>query len=301
MFDQGLIMNTEVSSVTRSRAAIRRIIVVCILWATLVLVVLSVQAWSYTGLFSQLAEWQFTKFKRMFPAMTITAIAFLSSLPLLVLLSIRVRRHRKYYGPPTLEHALEREVRISHFLLSVIGALTVLCLISFVLAINKEKPLTTLSTSLNYLDNVRTQEGPLETEAVVLHNRIASYRQDTALFQSALLLAPVTQGDDAKSLKYFKVISKIDARPASTEKVSGYVREIKLPGGFQRLFTNSGYTVSNPAYVIYPNANAALAPKFGLTETILRFALLFLLGFVIHRLYLRRVRREYKDSINSET
>lgn len=293
-------MNKEVSSVTRSRATIRRVVIATILWATVVMAVLSMQAWNYTGLFSQLAEWQFSKFERMFPATTITAISFLFSLPLLILLSVRVRRHRKHYGSPSLEYAYRRESKISVFLLLVTGISFSLCVISFIIATSNQKPLTKLSTSLNYKNGVEVEEGPLETEAVVLNNRIASYRQKTAFFKNDLLLAPVTLGNDVTSLKYFKVIPSVDARSPSTEAVNGYVRKVKLPGGFKRLFSNSGYVVSKPTYIIYPDAEAALAPKFGLTETLLRFTLLFLLGFGIHRLYFRRVRREFKGSVNPE-
>jgi len=293
-------MNKEVSSVTRSRAVIRRVVFATILWATFVMGALSIQAWNYEGLFAQLAEWQFSKFERMFPATTITAIAFLCSLPLLVLLSVRIRRHRKYYGLPSPEYAYRRESNVSVFFLLVTGVLSTFCVISFIVASSNQKPLIKLSTSLNYQNGVEIQEGPIETEAVVLNNRIASYQQKTAFFKNDLLLVPVTQGDEVTSLRYFKVIPSVDARPPSTEMVSGYVRKVKLPGGFKRLFSNTGYAVSQPTYIIYPDAEAALAPKFGLTETLLRFTLLFFLGFVIHRLHFRRVRREFKDSVNSK-
>jgi len=57
-------MTKEPSSLARSRRGIRRIAYLTMLWATVVATVLSIQAVKYTGLFANLAEWQFLKLRK---------------------------------------------------------------------------------------------------------------------------------------------------------------------------------------------------------------------------------------------
>ena len=289
-------MTKEPSSLARSRRGIRRIAYLTMLWATVVATVLSIQAVKYTGLFANLAEWQFLKFERMFPATTISLIVALFSLPLLFLLLARLRRHRKHYGHPSFESRLRREKKISVFLAGITISFALLALIALLTALNPGPVQTELSTSLNDQRGAVMQEGPVDTQGTVLYNRIATYRKDSAFFKTGLLLAPITQSNDSTQIKYFLVLPKVNAGPPQSERIKGYVREEKMPGGLKVLFTNSGYSIDNPAYIIYPDAKSALAPWFGTTETFLRFTLLFLIGFVLHHLYRRRLIRKHEEA-----
>jgi len=284
--------------VPRSRA--RRYGTLAALWAALVAGVLLWQAWNYTGLFGRLAEWQFARFDRMFPAATIAGITALLSLPILFLLRREMRRHRRKFGNPTLTARMLRETTITRWLggMTLFAALASLGLILWAMSGGEAKK--TQLTSLPFSQGAEVEEGQVDLSAWVLTDRLGNYEQKGLFTRHYTMLAPVAGSADGKQMKYFLVTNARRPEPASQQRVTGYLREVHLPGGFERLFMNGGYSFDRPTYVIFPDAKTALRPRFNLAETAIRFAVILLIGFLIHRIHFRRVRREYKESINPE-
>jgi hypothetical protein len=287
-------------SVEAPRSRARRIGTLMALWALLVAGVLLWQAWHYTGLFARFAEWQFAHFERMFPAASIAGITTLLSSPLIFLLWRETRRHRRRYGRPTRTARLMRETTITRFL----GLMTVATALTFAVLLWRAyatgEPSKTQLDALPFTAGATVQEAQLDTNAWVLTHRLGNYEQRALFSKTYTMLAPVTETIDATNMKFFLVTDAKLPAPATQQRVQGYVREVKLPGGFERLFTNGGYRIDRPTYLIYPNAESALRPRLGLAETVMRFGVLMLLAFLIHRIHYRRVRRRYKESLNPE-
>lgn len=292
-------MENTSSSLAKSSRFISRLGIITAVWAAFVALILSVQAIKYNGLFENIAEWQFANFEKLFPVSTILILSILFSLPLLVFLWLKTRRHRKHYGIPDLTTRIKREVFKNRMLLTSTSLLALITLVVFVLALRTGTAKSKTLQQLNFSSNTSEMEGPVQTQALIMYNRMAFYSQDTFFTDKDLLLAPVLNDESDKLLKYFIVLpSKTEGAPAERGLVEGYVQEDNLPGGLKKLFTNSGYSLDKTTYIIYPDARSALKPRYGTTESLLRLTLLFLLGTVIQWLYLRKLQNEFKESVN---
>lgn len=288
-------MNNDLSSEEKSSRGLRRLSLITVLWLSVVAVILAIQSNRYTGLYANISEWQFSNFERLFPISTILALALLLTLPLIIFLSLRKKRHRKLYGKPRLSSRIKSEELTTVILRCTTLALFVISLVAGLQALQIGKKPNTKQQKLDYQVGKLLPHGPIQEEALVLYNRIGYYSQDTLLTKRSLYLAPVMKNADAQTIKYFKVVeSSSVAAPSNSEVVKGYIRKVALPGGFERLFTNSGYKIDEESYVIFPDSKSALKPHFGLTETLLRLSFLFLLGTLLHWAYLRKLRKKFK-------
>lgn len=280
------------SSEYNSRRSIERIKKLSISWAALVGLVLLFQAYTYSGLYAQLAEWQFLRFERLFPFSSLALTTLVFSLPLLIFLWVRRRRHRKLYG------AIQHDIFISR-LQKIFGIFRNFAIVAFVISViffiialrapNYDSQSTQSVTATNPI----VTNTPVQMDGSVLYNRVAAYSQKTFLTRRDLLLAPVTLNETDKTFSYFLVIKdRSQVGPARDASVKGFARKVKLPGGFRVLFDNAGYDVAQDTYLIFDSAEAARKRQFGLVETTLRLGILLLIGMLISRLVLRKYERK---------
>ena len=174
------------SSESNSRRSIERIKKITLSWATLVGLVLFYQAYTYSGFYAQLAEWQFYRFERLFPFSSLALITLVLSLPLLIFLWVRRRRHRKLYG--TIQHDIfiTRLKKIGDSLKISTIAVFVISAIFLVMAFrapNYASKSTQKVTTMNPI----VENTPVQMDGNIFYNRIAAYSQKTFLTRRDLL------------------------------------------------------------------------------------------------------------------
>lgn len=291
-------MAENISSEERSLLSLKRVNKLVLIWACVVIFILLIQAYFYNGLYARVAEWQFSKFERLFPFSSLFLIAFILSLPLLILYAVRKRRHRRLYGEPVNADRL-RDIQKKFNFLSVITIGAVLAtLLVFILSLRVTDHSNREVQTITALDPIM-QDGPVVLEANVLYNRLASYSQKTLLTRNQVMLAPLRFNETDTTLRHFVMVNgKNKAGPMQFEAVKGYARKTRLPGGFRVLYGNSGYTVDKDTYVIHPSAASAHKRRFGLAETLARLSFWLFLALLLVYAYRRRLKREHQDSVN---
>jgi len=261
-------------------------------WAAIVSAILTWQAFEYRGLYAWAAEWQFRHFDRMFPVATIVLFTALLSLPFLLLIGFRVWRQRQLYGRPKAADRLQREEQISWLLgvSSVFALLLSLLLLAMALAVGglSEKPAATLSlTSAADVPN-----GMTTARGWLLLDRKGFYTESALFGRRDLMVAPLVASGGDNHIRYFVQIDKLDHQEPQFRSVEGLLRRKSLPGGLETLYENSGYVIDRPTYILYDSRAAARWPLLSAAADLAFFAFLFGVGFGLHRLHLRKLRRK---------
>lgn len=261
-------------------------------WAALVALVLIWQAYTYTGFFAWLAERQFALFDMHFPAATILLLIFLLSLPIILLILLRLSKRRRKYGPISPEQSLDRNRIVQKWLVSF-------CLLSLIVAGGlaltgygigafSEKP----TTRLMFEPSAQPSDGYVEARTLVLTDRLAFYRQGTALSGRKLLVAPVVRDADDKNIKYFLKIAEQEATPARILEFEGFLKEEAVPGGLAELYRNAGYSVADQTFIIFEDHLSARWIWYSYAISACFGALFFLLGYLVVSVFNRRVKKQ---------
>ena len=286
---------SDTETVTPARKKLRRLERITAGWALLVGAVLIWQTVTYSGVIARLSEWQFGRFERMFPVSTILLITLLLSLPLLFLLVSRHRRYRRVRGEPPLTVQALRERRVSRWLAGSTLVMSGFALIAAILTLIQSPSDDGQTLSDMFGADAITKEGVVDARARVRTDLVGYYEKRGLFWKSGVYLAPIEPSTNPTKLTHFLVVDKASIGEPSEWSVRGYVRRTRLPGGFERLFGNTGYTLQRPAYVVYPDAGEAFRARFGLAESLLRFAFVIGLGWLLHRLLVRLRRRRDEE------
>ncbi len=276
----------------RQKVAIRTLAIIAITWGALVAAILSWQAFTYTGLFAALAEWQFRTFDRMYPIATIALVVFVLQLPILALIVLRLRSRRRKYGPANLHVTISR-TQASIRLLAGLGITAlvmaiVLAVIGAVSGSQSDKPIGSIDLSQNAS---KTAEF-VNARGLVRYDRVGYYREGFVVVGRDLWLAPLMTSDEDRKIRYFIQVPRTDqAREAERKTVSGIVRRAAVPGGLRRLYEYEGYSIAEPAYVLFESRASARWPFFSAAADLALLALLTLVAFAALRLHLRRLAR----------
>lgn len=246
-------------------------------WIALVALYFLWEAWSYSGTFAKLSEWQFGSFKKSWPTVTFGALVLLFSAPGLVL----IRRgkagrtdadddtgpHDDARTASEVERALKRAVGLRKLLFyvgmaSAISAFVALAGVLFLPRFGTPRQVITVGAEPQ--DGIANGPATLVGRAIL--SRTATMGQDFVILDKEARFAPIVPESDGGEVRYF-----VQLTPAETAgdrggdhmvKVSGVLLRDSLPGPILRLYRNVGIRVSDTHYILYRYPATMRRPYF---------------------------------------
>lgn len=261
------------------------------LWAAIVLAVLTWQAVTYRGLVARVAEWQYAHIGTYFPVATVLWMTALFTLPLILLLGIRVRQRQRRLTEEdhSAAFALGNARAVQKLLIGLTVAPLIVAAVLLVVAIGIRGG-TPRAVVLGGNGGV---DGPVRIQGVLRLNRLAVARPALVLPQAPIYYAPLTvDGSAAPTLQYFAQVPQTAAAPAKPADLQGIAVEGGLPGPIRQLYLDAGYKLADPVYAVYPDVAAARRPYLRDLPMLLVAALVFGITAVLHRRTVRRLSRE---------
>ncbi|GGB75464.1 hypothetical protein [Blastomonas aquatica] len=278
---------TEVPD-TEVRYSVHRISWFATAWGLLVIAVLVWQSYSYTGVFAWLAEWQFRRFDRMFPVVTIFLLTLLLILPALLLIGWRLRERRRLYGRANLGLLTRRGTFLGKWLAILSGLFFIvsvgLALFGLSVSSGDDQPVRSFS-----LTNPAPAAGrEVQARAWVRTDRIGYYRERLIFTERDLYVAPLTVGENPSDIQVFIQVSPTkDAVAAKRRVIKGFLREAAIPGALERLYQDAGYRIKRPTYLVFQAGTSARWPFLSAAADLALIALLLGLGALLTRRHVR--------------
>jgi len=261
-----------------------------VLWGATVLAVLTWQAATYRGLVARAAEWQYAKLGTYFPIPTIIFFLLLFTLPLLMLLTARIRRRRQLMeaGPVETGSRLETAWAVNKLLLGVTAAPLIVAALLLAMAMTiHDGPARQILPSSD-----AGIEGPVRIKAILRLNRLSSYRPALSITGRPIFFAPLTEDDaTGPTLRYFAEVDQITPAAPKSVEIQGVAAANALPGTVRRLYLDAGYRVADRTYVVYRDAATARRRYTDPLPVLLVIALIFGAVTVVHRRSVRRLGR----------
>jgi hypothetical protein len=226
-------------------------------WLAVVALFFIWQGAVYAGLFARFAEWQFDQFGGYFPLASLCLLVLVIGVPVFYVLSQRAQRERKAATP------VEQGQLLFRFLatLAALAGATAVILLAYALTLSAGSgaPVRIDARSANVAlhDN-----GPATLVGQVQYDRVAIMDADTPFSDWAVRFAPVIgSGEKGTRVRYF-VQTNAAAVTAKDVPLTGTLRRNALRGDIIRLFTDVGYEVATPHYVLYADVFAMRLPYF---------------------------------------
>lgn len=274
----------------------RMLLFLLVAWTLVVVSLLVWQAYVYRGLFAAIAEWQFRQWDRMFPIATIILVTFLLQIPFLILIGLRLRQRRRKFGPARTDVVIHREKLAARIIgavsaLAVLAAL-VLVMLAFTVGGVGDKPSTTMSIR----DGTSHVNQQVRTRGLVRYDRIGFYHERLLITGRDLWVAPIVRSADDRTIRYFMEVPRdSEASPAQAREVTGIVRRAAVPGGLRKLYEYEGYSVPEPAYVIFASRASARWPFYNAAIDLVIGALVGLVLILLLRGHSRHIARRAED------
>ena len=273
----------------KTRLRTRTLGAVTLGWAAIVAAVLVWQIYTYSGIMKILAEWQFRSFDRFFPITTTAILLLLLTLPLLIIISLRLRRIAKREVYADVKRASVRAGYFARFLNIAFGASAVCAIV--LAAIGFSQGSVVEKEQLVEIDQAGAQvaEGPAELRGTVLLDRIGFYREGFVITKRELWLAPIVRNTDTRELGFFVQVSRRDAGVPRSGTFTGVLERRAVPGGLAQLYRNAGYTLTEKPHILFADANAARWPFFSAAADFVILALLLGVVMIFHRRHRRKL------------
>jgi len=274
----------------------RMLLFLLVAWTLVVVSILAWQAYAYLGLFAAIAEWQFRQWEQMFPVATIILITFLLQIPFLILIGLRLRQRRRKFGPARTGLVVHRE-KLAARIVGAVSALAllaalVLAILGFTVGGVGEK--ASITTPIN--DGNAHVNQMVRTRGVVRFDRIGFYHERVLITGRDLWVAPVVSSTDDRTVRYFvEVPSDTKASPAELRDVTGIVRRSAMPGGLRKLYEYEGYSVPEPAYVVFTSRASARWPFYNASIDLVIVAIVGLLVVILLFSHSRQLTRRTAD------
>lgn len=212
-------------------------------WLVAVALALAWQAVTYRGLYPWAAEWQFARFDRDFPTLTLAGLAMLFGWPALLLR----RRTARLDGGLRVGHGS------MHALFGLAAALALAALASFgwtfALPRADGAPRLLAATARSLPD------GPAVLPANVRFGRVASFGRGILLLRHRALYAPVLDAGGIRTV----VELAADGTPPGRQ---GILVHAELPGPLVRLYGAIGYRLTARPAVLYASAATLRWPYY---------------------------------------
>ncbi|MFN4019882.1 MAG: hypothetical protein ACK4IC_05135 [Erythrobacter sp.] len=274
----------------------RMLVFLLVAWTLLVVSILAWQAYAYRGPFAAMAEWQFRQWDKMFPVATIILVTFLLQIPLLILIGLRLRQRRRKFGPAGGALVIRRE-KLAAGIVGFISAIALLAavmltILGFTIGGISEK--ASITASIN--DGKTHVNQMVRMRGLARFDRIGFYRERVLITGRDLWVAPLLSSTDDRTIRYFVEVPRgTKASPAELRNVTGIVRRSAVPGGLRKLYEYEGYSVPQPAYVLFTSRASARWPFFNAAIDLVIVALVGLLVVILLRSHSRQISKRMAD------
>lgn len=274
----------------------RMLVFLLVAWTFLVVSILVWQAYAYRGPFAAMAEWQFRQWDKMFPVATIILVTFLLQIPLLILIGLRLRQRRRKFGPAGGALVIRREKLAAGVVgftsgIALLAAL-MLTILGFTVGGISEKASITASIS----DGKTHVNQMVRMRGLARLDRIGFYRERVLITGRDLWVAPLLSSTDDRTIRYFVEVPRgTEASPAELRNVTGIVRRSAVPGGLRKLYEYEGYSVPQPAYVLFTSRASARWPFFNAAIDLVIVAIVGLLVVILLRSHSRQISKRMAE------
>lgn len=259
--------------------------------------ILFFQATQYLGLMERLAEWQFSRFDRYFPALTILILTAICALVVGIILDLLRRRaaRTETVDPLTRERLLT--VRWWRVFAVVAGIGAVMTLSAFVHFLR----LPDGSGAVRLSDLGAAQPGPLvEGRMQLTGSRLVgpiSRSTDDVLFvRSSSYFAPARRIRGNDNIPTFDLFIEVTGEQAQARGLpatnSGILRFSAMPPDIVALYRHAGYDVADRSAILFRSVSSARRAGVLLMTQFLAFSLIALVFAAILRRRERRLDRE---------
>lgn len=273
-------------------------------WIALVALYFLWEAWSYSGTFAKLSEWQFGNFRKSWPTVTYAALVLVFSIPGLLLIkrwkgkqpspASDAAPDEETAAPSEREIALKRAVGVRKLLFYVGAASAVSAFVSLagVLFLPQFGPASQVIT-VGTEPAQQIVNGPTTLIGRAILSRTATMGQDFIILDKESRFAPIVPENDGGAVRYF-----VQLTPAETAgnrggdhlvKVSGVLLRDSLPGPILRLYRNVGIPVSDTHYILYRYAATMRRPYF---LTAIQMSVIALAMFILWWFQNRHIRKK---------
>ncbi|MCJ2180059.1 hypothetical protein [Novosphingobium album (ex Hu et al. 2023)] len=235
-------------------------------WIALVALYFFWEAWTYSGTFAKLSEWQFGNFNKSWPTVTYAGLVLLFSLPGMLLLRRRKNKSPQPDDDASLDEAgtaaselaiaLKRATGLRKLLFyvgaaSAISAFVSLAGLLFLPGFGPAQQVITVGTDTDG----KIANGPTTLIGRAILSRTATMGQDFIILDKEARFAPIMPKDDDGAVRYFVQLTPAETAGARSNdrliKVSGVLLRNSLPGPLLRLYRNVGISVNDTHYVLY--------------------------------------------------
>lgn len=268
---------------------------ISLLWLLAVTIYFLWEAWSYSGLFARISEWEYARLNRAFPSLNTILLILLFSLPSLLLIYPRKRKNAQDEGAGAAEGpaAMGLVTIVRRGVQIVLGATCVAALAALVMgltipfsaATNRTIAVGQPGSEAPASGPARLVGAPIPSQAVTMVNRLAG---DGRPMRFLPVVAPgAPEGAARYFIQFYDDGAASVALPA-TGTFNGVLVRNGLPGPIASLYRSIGQSVPAPHYVLYASASAARWPYF-VTAGQFAICALLLLGLLL--LQGRRLKR----------
>ncbi len=227
-----------------------------------------ITAFSYRGLYSFLAEIQFSWIDRYFPVATALLIVGVLSLPLLLIFWFRKRRHKDQM-PEQDEIANEAEALWRRRLLSAwlagLCAIAVFYQLATIINLPSEDGQTAEFSATDIaagFDDGLEMDGPARINGGTIRTDIVSYLEDGILFSGLnRKFAPVQAAalPETAPITLFLEVKVEEGEAAPFQVISeGVLQRKAIPPEIRSLYRSQGLNVSSDAFVLYEDSSTML-------------------------------------------
>lgn len=261
-------------------------------WVALAVVYFLWEAWSYTGLFARLSEWQFGSFRQSWPAVTFLALALLFAVPGLVAVVLGARRKEEDHELTTAEEQdrlLAKSIRFGRILTYLASGFAIASLVSLagILTLpgsgGQQQEITVGAPG-----STQPSNGSARLTGRVVFERTATLGQDLILTDKQARFAPMLPASGEGPVQYFVQLAPYEGtgdRPGDpVMSVSGILMHDALPGAIETLYRNAGVAMAAKPYVLYRYQGTMRRPYYlAAFQTGCIAVVLFLLALVQRR------------------
>ena len=241
------------------------------------------QSVNYIGLMYRLAEWQFARFDRYFPVLTIIGLLLLLYL---VWEAVRyvLRRGWRKLPEDTLHRRRIAARRSGALFLQVTAAVAALLMVGTALQWLRQ-PATDgprARIALASGKSAAISPGPVEIAGVRAIGPIARYSEDFLFLRRTRYLAPIGRGGTTTTaFNLFAEVRGMDPERDVPETITGILRTDALMPEIRMLYIEADFTVAPESAIVFATPASAHRPFVVLLLELAAFAALAL-GFARH-------------------
>lgn len=254
------------------------------------------EAWSYSGVFARISEWQFSAFDQSWPMATFLILAGICAIPGLMVLVLAERRRPVAEGEDRLVHDAQRVMRILRFIGFGLAIASFLCLVPIAFLPGKGGPIQEIAARQNRQG--APSEGAARIMGDVLMSRMTTLQQNLVFARRQLRLAPILPGPGERVVRYLVQVTPNEIEAARTGNpplvFSGVLVRQGLPGTLRTLYHDAGIPLADSPLVLYRYSSTLYRPYFVAALQCALMAMIVLLAWFWQR---RNLRTEMRRSI----